>query len=212
MLEALKYVPILSTDSLIRLLAFLLATVVTDTKSEAILRLTTSNDTGRYDRPGFAVPLHMKISSGMFIGTRLPEPAYLPPNWSAHVHPEGQIYFSRRGSPSVVTEAYLYRPETLDKVTHWIQKIEDIATGKNFPISEHLELFIKIEGEGGRSWMEDIDTDALGLPPVASVSQLNLCLEELYWGHVEFFLMHMSLPTNALDSLLCVLTHAICVT
>ncbi|KAJ7037864.1 hypothetical protein C8F04DRAFT_1090440 [Mycena alexandri] len=195
--------------------------VVTDTKSEGILRPTTSNDTGRYDRTGFAVPLHMKISSGMFIGTRLPEPAYLPPNWSAHIHPEGQIYFSRRGSPGVVTEAYLYRPETLDKVTHWIKKIEDIAADKNFPVSEHLELFIKIEGEGcayyfvdhntrAQSWMEDIDTDALGLPPVVSVSQLNLCLEELYWGHVEFFPMHMSLPGNALDSLLCVLTHAIC--
>ncbi|KAJ7713702.1 hypothetical protein B0H16DRAFT_1667299 [Mycena metata] len=191
-----------------------LATVVTDTKSEGILRPTTSNATGRYDRSGFAVPLHMKISSGMFIGTRLPEPAYLPPNWSAHVHPEGQIYFSRRGSPSVVTEAYLYQPETLDKVTHWIKKIEDIAAGKNFPISEHLELFIKIEGEGcayyfvdhntrAQSWMDDIDTDALGLPPVVSVSQLNLCLEELYWGHVEFFPMHMSLPSSALDSLLC---------
>ncbi|KAJ7744340.1 hypothetical protein B0H16DRAFT_991184 [Mycena metata] len=31
-----------------------LATVVTDTKFEGILRPTTSNDTGRYDRTGFA--------------------------------------------------------------------------------------------------------------------------------------------------------------
>ncbi|KAJ7148856.1 hypothetical protein C8R46DRAFT_1311040 [Mycena filopes] len=191
-----------------------LASVVIDTKSEGVLRPTTSNSTGRYDRTGLAVPFNMTISPGMFI-------AYLPAHWSAHIHPEGQIYFHREGSPSVVTEAYLYRPETLDKVTHWIKKIENIAAEKDFPISDELELFIKLEGDdcayyfvdhGARaqSWMENVDTDVIGLPAVVSVSQLNLCLEELYWGHVEFFSMHKALPVNALDSLLCVLTHAIC--
>jgi hypothetical protein len=111
-------------------------------------------------------------------------PSYLPPYWSAHIHPEGQLYFCREGSLRVVTEAYLYRPETLDRVTRWIKKIEDMVADKDFPVSDQLELFIKIEDEDcayyfvdhathAESWMEEIDTDDLGLPPVVSVSQLS---------------------------------------
>ncbi|KAJ6597321.1 hypothetical protein B0H10DRAFT_2167688 [Mycena sp. CBHHK59/15] len=148
-------------------------------------------------------------------------PAYLPLHWCAHIHPEGQLYFYRQGSPAVVTEAYLYRPETLDKVTRWIKKIEDIARDKNFPISDHLELFIKVEEEDcayyfvdhathTQSWMEDIGTDDLGLPPVVSVSQLNILCQELYWTHVEHFSMHHGLARGILDALVCVFTHAIC--
>ncbi|KAJ6473544.1 hypothetical protein C8R47DRAFT_987233, partial [Mycena vitilis] len=148
-------------------------------------------------------------------------PAYLPPHWSAHIHPEGQLYFRRGGSLQVVTEAYLYRPEILDKVTRWVKKIEDIIADTNFPISNRVELFIKLEGEDcayyfvdhgtrAQSWLVDTNTDDLGLPPVVSISQLNIICEELYWSHVEHFPMHCGLPRQALDSLICVLTHAIC--
>ncbi|KAF7364603.1 hypothetical protein MVEN_00329500 [Mycena venus] len=121
----------------------------------------------------------------------------------------------------VVTEAYLYRPETLDKVTHWIKKIEDLMADKKIPVSGQLELFIKIEDEDcayyfvdhasrAESWLEGIDTDDLGLPPVVSLSQLNILCEELYWSHVEHFPMYTGLDRNAVDSLVCVFTHAIC--
>ncbi|KAJ6595727.1 hypothetical protein DFH09DRAFT_1135426 [Mycena vulgaris] len=194
---------------------------VSETKSEGNLRPTTSSDTGRYERTGLAKPNNMQISSGLFIHS-LPEPAYLPLHWSAHIHPEGQLYFCRDGSPRVVTEAYLYRPETLGKVTRWIKKIEDTVADKSFPISDQVELFIKIEGEDcayyfvdhatrAQSWIEDIDTDELGLPPVVSLSQLNILCEELYWTHVEHFPMHFGgLSRTTLDSLVCVFTHAIC--
>ncbi|KAJ7816336.1 hypothetical protein B0H13DRAFT_2460276 [Mycena leptocephala] len=129
--------------------------MVSETKSEGILRPTTSNDTGRYERTGLAEPFNMQISSGLFIRSRLPEPTYLPLHWSAHIHPKGQLYFCREGSLRVVTEAYLYRPETLEKVTHWIQKIEDIVANKNFPISDQLELFIKIEDEDCAYYLVD---------------------------------------------------------
>ncbi|KAJ6473316.1 hypothetical protein DFH09DRAFT_1057753 [Mycena vulgaris] len=198
-----------------------LTELVSETKSEGNLCPTTSNDTGRYERTGLAEPNNMQISSGLFIRS-LPEPAYLPLRWSAHIHPEGQLYFCLDGSLRVVTEAYLYRPQTLDKVTRWIKKIEDIVADKSFPISDQVELFIKIEGEDcayyfvnhttrAQSWMEDIDTDELGLPPVVSLSQLNILCEELYWTHVEHFPMHFGgLSLTTLDSLVCVFTHAIC--
>ncbi|KAJ7910995.1 hypothetical protein B0H13DRAFT_2191949 [Mycena leptocephala] len=197
-----------------------LVSMVSEAKSEGVLRPTTSNDTGRYERTGLAEPVNMQISRGLFMRS-LPEPAYLPLHWSAHIHPEGQLYFCREGSFRVVTEAYLYRPETLDQVTRWIKKIEDLMADKNFPVSGQLELFIKIEDEDcayyfvdhatrAESWLEDIDTDNLGLPPVVSLSQLNILCEELYWSHVEHFPMHVGLDRNTLDSLVCVFTHAIC--
>ncbi|KAJ7359201.1 hypothetical protein DFH08DRAFT_845389 [Mycena albidolilacea] len=189
---------------------------------EGILRPTTSNDTGRYERTGFAEPVNMQISSGLFIRSRVPEPTYLPLHWSAYIHPEGQLYFCREGpSLRVVTEAYLYRPETLDKATRWIKRIEDLIAEKEFPASHHLELFIKLEDEDcayylidhvthAASWLETIDTDDLGLPPVVSLSQLNILCEELYWIHLEHFPMHGGISSDTLNSLICVFTHAIC--
>ncbi|KAJ7741399.1 hypothetical protein DFH07DRAFT_56083 [Mycena maculata] len=199
-----------------------LAPVISESISEGTLRPTTSNDTGRYEKTGLVDPDNMQISPGLFIRSRVPEPAYLPLHWSAHIHPEGQPYFCRDGAPRVVTEAYLYRPETLDKVTRWIEKIEQIVTEKSFPISEQVELFIKIEDEDcayyfvdhatrAQSWLEEIDTYDLGLPPVVSLSQLSIACEELYWTHVEHFPMHFGgLSRETLDSLVCVFTHAIC--
>ncbi|KAF8206670.1 hypothetical protein K438DRAFT_1816255 [Mycena galopus ATCC 62051] len=202
-------------------LELVLSRMVPETQSEGILRPTTSNDTGRYERTGFGEPANMQISLGLFISSRMPEPAYLPLHWSAHIHPEGQLYFCHHGSLRVVTEAYLYRPETLDKVTRWIKRIEDVIAAKNIPVSEELELFIKIENEDcvyylvdhsthAESWLEDIDTERLNLPPVVSVSQLNILCEELYWNHVEHFPMHTRISPHTLDSLLCVFMHAIC--
>ncbi|KAJ7792409.1 hypothetical protein B0H14DRAFT_2931374 [Mycena olivaceomarginata] len=199
-----------------------LTSVVPGAGSEGILRPTTSNDTGRYERTGFAEPVNMQISSGLFIHSRMPEPIYLPLHWSAYVHPEGQLYFCREGpSLRVVTEAYLYRPETLDKATRWIKRIEDLIAEKEFPASHHLELFIKLEDEDcayylidhvthAASWLETIDTDDLGLPPVVSLSQLNILCEELYWIHLEHFPMHGGISSDTLNSLICVFTHAIC--
>ncbi|KAJ7512641.1 hypothetical protein B0H11DRAFT_1946634 [Mycena galericulata] len=195
---------------------------ISETKLEGILRPTTSNDTGRYEKTGLAEPDNMQITPGLFIHYRLPEPTYLPLKWSAHIHPEGQLYFCREGAPRILTEAYLYRPEILDKVTCWIEKIEERLVRINFPVSDQVELFIKIEDDNcayylvdhatrAQSWLEEINTYDLGLPPVVSLSQLNMVCEELYWSHVEHFPMHFGgLSCQVLDSLVCVLTHAIC--
>ncbi|KAJ7291374.1 hypothetical protein C8J57DRAFT_1272469 [Mycena rebaudengoi] len=195
-----------------------------DVKREGSLRPTTSNDTRRYERTGLADPCSMRISTGSFIRSRLPEPAYLPLHWSAHIHPEGQLYFCRDSPFRVVTEAYLYHPDVLDKAVRWIQKIEDRIADKRIAISNQTELFIKIEDEdcayylvdhttNAQFWLEDIDTETndLGLPPVVSTSHLSIILEELYWSHVERFPTHFGgLSLETLDSLVCVFTHAIC--
>ncbi|KAJ7081734.1 hypothetical protein C8R44DRAFT_894962 [Mycena epipterygia] len=59
------------------------------------LRPTTSYYTGRYDNSKLVEPFSVEISPGLFTTSQDPEPEYLPPLWSAHVHPEGQLYFCR---------------------------------------------------------------------------------------------------------------------
>ncbi|KAF7325836.1 hypothetical protein MKEN_00434300 [Mycena kentingensis (nom. inval.)] len=190
--------------------------------SKGALRPTTSNDTGRYERTGFSEPCSMRISPGMFARNMMPEPAYLPPQWTEHTHPEGQLYFARAGSPRVVTEAYLYDKRTLESVLCWVKQIEDRASAADFALSDSLELFVKLEEDDcayyfvdhatrAQFWMDDVDTEELGLPDVVSISHLNLVCEELYWSHVEHFPMHIpGLPASTVDSLSCVFTHAIC--
>ncbi|KAJ7064729.1 hypothetical protein C8F01DRAFT_773459 [Mycena amicta] len=197
--------------------------LVASTQVRGTLRPITSNDTGRYERTGLSEPCSMTISSAMFTRSGMPEPEYLPQGWSAHVHPEGQLYFSRTGSPRIVTEAYMYQKDILENVVLWVKNIEDVAGQRNFPMSHQIELFVKLEEEGcgyyfvdhgthAQTWMEEnTNTEELGLPAVVSVSQLNLLCEELYWTHVEHFPMHFgSLATETIDSLICVFTHAIC--
>ncbi|KAJ7634769.1 hypothetical protein FB45DRAFT_474018 [Roridomyces roridus] len=192
-----------------------------ETKSTGTLRATTSNNTGRYERTGLAELDNVHIPAACFIRSR-PESANLPQHWSSQVHPEGQIYFCRQGAPRVVTEAYLHRPETLGKVTRWVQKIEEMLADQHFRMTEQVELFIKIEEDDcayyfvdhvthTEFWLEELNTYDLGLPPVVSLQQFSIISEELYWSHVEHFPMHFGgVSTESLDSLLCVLTHAIC--
>lgn len=108
----------------------------------------------------------------------------LPQHWFAHVHPNWQLYFCRQGVPRVVTEAYLYRPEIMDRVTLWVEKIEAMLVDRNLPMNEQMELFVKIEGEDcayyfvdhatrTQFWLEELNTFDLGLPPVVSPTQLS---------------------------------------
>jgi hypothetical protein len=47
---------------------------------------------------------------------------YLPPDWAAFTHPEGKPYFCRNAGLRVVTKAYLYHPEIMNKVSFWTVK------------------------------------------------------------------------------------------
>ena len=111
---------------------------------------------------------------------------YLPQQWSAYTHPEGQVYFSRSGGSSlrVVTDSYLYKPEVAEKLVSWVQIIEKDAEAMNFSISESVELYVQLEDEDcnyyfadhvARTlfWLDDYETSALGLLPVVSPSHLS---------------------------------------
>ncbi|KAJ6586470.1 hypothetical protein DFH09DRAFT_1274909 [Mycena vulgaris] len=192
-----------------------------DEKIIGSLRPITSHGTGRYETSTLVEPLPMIISAAFFTSSQDPKPEYLPRFWSAHVDPEGQLYFYCEGPLRVITEAYLYRPETLKNVCLWIDLIQEMLSNTKTPISGGTELFIKLEDDDcayyfvdhvtrTQFWLESSDTDTLGLPPVISISQLKIVLEELYWIHVEHFPMHLAaLSTQTLDDLIAVFSHGV---
>ncbi|THU95142.1 hypothetical protein K435DRAFT_859854 [Dendrothele bispora CBS 962.96] len=77
-------------------------------------------------------------------------------------------------------------------------------------------------------WLEEVQTDELGIPDYDSPSHLRsnaislllsvhplttrieLYLEELYWSHVEHFCMHLygGLPVKLINEVICVFSHA----
>ncbi|KAG7095379.1 hypothetical protein E1B28_006136 [Marasmius oreades] len=184
------------------------------------LRPTTSEWTGRYEKHVLASLKQAIVTPGYWRWAET-KPSYLPPCWSSFVHPEGQIYFARDSPLRIVTEAYLYNPETLAKVLYWSKHIESLVEEKGMPLSENIELFILIEDDGcsyyfvnhaiqTQFWLEQYDTTELGIPDVASESHLQIALTELYWIHVEYFPMHIGgLPVKVVDDLLSIWCHGL---
>ncbi|KAF8134697.1 hypothetical protein K438DRAFT_1997638 [Mycena galopus ATCC 62051] len=186
------------------------------------LRPVTSFATRRYENKAFVDPIVMEISARSFTTFQDPEPGHLAPLWSGHVHPEGQLYFFREGPLRVVTEAYLYGPETFETTRRWIEHIECLLSDANITISGDIELFVELDGPNcayyfvnhatcAQFWLENGDTDSLGLPTVTSASQLKIVLEELYWVHVEHFPMHLqALPSQKLEEIITIFSHGLC--
>ncbi|KAE9407931.1 hypothetical protein BT96DRAFT_954259 [Gymnopus androsaceus JB14] len=188
--------------------------------SEGNLRPITSLATGRYDKCSFANPNSITLTPGYpYVQGTIP--SYLPQQWTAYTHPEGQLYFHRNAMLQITTDAYLYSPEILDKVLYWAKTIEALLEEKNIPLSNTIELFILIEDDdcayyfidhASRSqfWLEPLRSDEMGIPDVDSHSHLNIYLEHLYWCHLEHFPMHFGgLPVKVVDDLICVFSHAL---
>ncbi|KAJ7255766.1 hypothetical protein C8J57DRAFT_599190 [Mycena rebaudengoi] len=184
------------------------------------LRPITSNDTGRYEGGVIVDPFHTDIYPGLTNLNAEPEPEYLPSNWSAHVHPEGKLYFAFTGSLRVVTEDYMYQSAVLERVCAWILYIEARLAEKKVQISSEIELFIKTDASNcdyyfvdhatrSQVWLDICNTQDLGLPPVVSPSHLQILLRELYWIHVERF-PSMTLSTQTIDALISVFSHGAC--
>jgi hypothetical protein len=160
------------------------------------------------------------VTAGMFQASRNP-PAYILSQWSAFIHPEGKSYFYRKSGLAVVTEAYMYDQNTVDRVCAWTTEVERQAENKGFIFDENIELFLEIYEDDcsyylvDRAtqtlfWLSEYTTAELGLKPVISDSHLKLLLEVQYWCHIENFCMHFGgLPQKAIDDLILVFLHAL---
>jgi hypothetical protein len=111
-------------------------------------------------------------------------PPYLPPQWYAYTHPEGQLYFHRRSVPRIVTEAYIYNPDIMAKVNSWSRMIEELAAEKNIVLSDDVELFLQIDDDDCtyyfvdhatrmEFWLDEVNTNDLNISGVVSASHLR---------------------------------------
>jgi hypothetical protein len=146
----------------------------------------TSRGNNRYDKTADVALSHMVIEPGLFHFTAGPEPLYLPPDWVAYTHPEGQPYFHRNAGLRVVTEAYLYRSEIMDKISCWTNSIEKALRIRGIEPSDKMELFLEpredLESCGyylvdhsthSEFWIDQVSTEFLGLRQVVSLSHLS---------------------------------------
>ncbi|KAG6868148.1 hypothetical protein C0993_007092 [Termitomyces sp. T159_Od127] len=187
---------------------------------------TTSKLTNRYFKSSKYVDYDAGDGLPINLSITYPEPDYLPPQWSAHIHPEGQPYFLKNAAIRVVTEAYVYDGNVLEKVEYWIEVIENLVSQKQ-TLSDGIELFVQIDGNDclyylvdhdsrTEFWLDDLETSEMGFEPVASTTHLTadnqvegVALEELYWIHVEYFPTHLErLVPRDLEELIGVFSHA----
>jgi hypothetical protein len=148
-------------------------------------------------------------------------PLYLPSGWFSHIHPEGQVYFCRDSQPRIITEAYLYNNETMEKIEYAVKWMEDLISQRNVTLSDNVELFLHIDESSDaisyyfidhlsrtQFWLDQMPTQVLNLPPVVSNSHLKLVLEEHYWNHVANFPMHFGgLSIQTVNELIGVFLH-----
>ncbi|EKM76801.1 hypothetical protein AGABI1DRAFT_108633 [Agaricus bisporus var. burnettii JB137-S8] len=128
-------------------------------------------------------------------------PTYLPPQWSAHVQPEGKPYFSHKGPLTTVTESWIHDAKIISEVEKWIERItlqiknkktELINVELYIRIDENLDCYYYVVDRQAQSlfWTENLTTEDVGLPPVASPSHLRAALEKEFWQHVDRFPAH----------------------
>ncbi|KAH8829359.1 hypothetical protein DL96DRAFT_1708503 [Flagelloscypha sp. PMI_526] len=145
---------------------------------------TTSHGSQRYDNVANVKLSHMRITSGYGTSSLEPEPSYLPPLWASHTDPEGARYFVQDSEPRLVTPTDIYVSTNAGRLQFWLKHIQALLITKNITISPALELFLRLEDDDccyylvdhasqKEFWLEDLETDALGLGPVVSPSHLD---------------------------------------
>ncbi|KAH9947504.1 hypothetical protein B0H21DRAFT_738308 [Amylocystis lapponica] len=186
------------------------------------LKPTTSLLTNRYTTTGRVNPGHSTIAPGLFCYAGEREPEYLPLGWTAHIHPEGKVYFACDATLKIVTEAYMYSRAVQEKIVHWTGVINELLFERHISLPDTAELFVELDdatesclyyfvdhAAQTEFWLEELSTEFLDLPPAISESHLRLALEELYWNHVEHFPSHRSDQVSLrVDELTTAFVHA----
>ncbi|KAF5310822.1 hypothetical protein D9619_008020 [Psilocybe cf. subviscida] len=150
-------------------------------------------------------------------------PSYLPSYWSLSVHPEGKRYYFRNSGLRVITEEDLTDSDALQSVTRCITAVEAEVKNQNLTLAETVELYVQPDYSSDDIcwyylvdhaaqmpfWLEEVDTDELGLQESGSESHMKLQLEWCYWTHTESFCNHINLPERSLNELIAVYSHGL---
>lgn len=148
-------------------------------------------------------------------------PTYLPPGWVCAVHPEGNSYFFRAEPPllRVVTGCNINDSATAERVSAWVEYIQALALEKGIIFTEYMELFIQLDATDCQYyladddtlsvfWLENYESDDLGLLPVVSRSHMILQLQLQYWAYRESF-PHTGMRVEQIEELIQVFAHGL---
>jgi len=113
----------------------------------------------------------------------------------------------------------MYAADIAAEAERWIEYLTPRIKEKGVELV-HVELYIRLDDEKDclyyainrkdqtLFWLEDFETDSLGLPEVVSPSHLRTQLEAQYWAHIDRFPAHFGgLPEAALSKVLDVFVH-----
>ena len=101
--------------------------------------------------------------------------------------PFHRLYFYRDSALRVVTSAYLYRPDMMEKIAFWVKRLEDRCHNEGLSLSNEVELFLQLDETEPDNcayyfidhktrtqfWINNRDTDVLNSPATTSISSLS---------------------------------------
>ncbi|KAI8976713.1 hypothetical protein BD414DRAFT_467126 [Trametes punicea] len=184
------------------------------------LHPTTPALSSRYTNDKRSKPGNTIVKPGLFSYAGESEPPYLPPGWSPHVQPEGQLYFALEDGLRFITDAYMHSRATQERVVRFSNRVRKILDGMHISLPASVEIYLTPYNEDQCgyyladhashtiAWLEVVDLDQLGIPDVVSDSHLRYALEDLYWQHIEQFPSHrLQSLSLAVDNLIAVFIH-----
>ncbi|KAI0720668.1 hypothetical protein C8T65DRAFT_826145 [Cerioporus squamosus] len=158
----------------------------------------------RYDAPKRrSHQEHRKVPAGTYSYAGEPQTPALPSGWSAHVNPEGPLYFVYRSDIALVTDAYVYTPSVQAKIAKFVALVKKTLVEESISWPDSAELYLRPDEDEDTCgyflldhasqvvfWLEDVNTSDLGIMETVSDSHLRWLLNSNYWSGVETFPSH----------------------
>jgi hypothetical protein len=116
-------------------------------------------------------------------------------------------------SNRVITDSYIRDSRTLKNLQLHIEDLWNIISERAIALSEDCDIFVQLDDDlqvcnyyivdhASRTlcWLDEVNSEDIGLPWATCGAQQKHALAEEYWAHVEFFPHRMlAIPMAALE-------------
>ncbi|KAK7694683.1 hypothetical protein QCA50_001871 [Cerrena zonata] len=124
----------------------------------------------------------------------------LPEGWTAHLHPEGAVYYVN-AKLRTVTNTHIQDGVQYQRLCDAISEIQNTISNLEWPLPPDYEIHLQLDTDSDKCgyyvvdhdkqlefWFEDVHSfKDLDLWRVSSRANLNYKLQEHYWCHVEYY-------------------------
>ena len=97
----------------------------------------------------------------------------LPAPWLSCRHPEGSVYFIRKGTPSVVSDADLGVDASRELMSYWTGVACDKAKGLGISLSDSTELYLRMDAGKCNYYFVDHEYQIIFWLDTVAVDDLN---------------------------------------